>query len=120
MGSFRIEGGCKLRREIVPQGAKNEAMQIIGASLLTDEEVVIENLPNILDINNLIDLLKCMGVKVVRNTPDVVSLQAKDIDFDYFEKELPYPEMPAHAHYEEGHGHGHGGDNAGGGIIVSE
>lgn len=43
-----------------------------------------------------------------------------DIDFDYFEKELPYPEMPAHAHYEEGHGHGHGGDNAGGGIIVSE
>lgn len=43
-----------------------------------------------------------------------------DIDFDYFEIELPYPEMPAHAHYEEGHGHGHGGDNAGGGIIVSE
>lgn len=43
-----------------------------------------------------------------------------DIDFDYFKKELPYPEMPAHAHYEEGHGHGHGGDNAGGGIIISE
>ena len=85
MGSFRIEGGHKLRGEIVPQGAKNEAMQIICASLLTDEEVVIENLPNILDINNLIDLLKGMGVKVVRNTPDVVSLRANEIDFDYFQ-----------------------------------
>ena len=85
MGSFRIEGGHKLHGEIVPQGAKNEAMQIICASLLTDEEVVIENLPNILDINNLIDLLKGMGVKVVRNTPDVVSLRANEIDFDYFQ-----------------------------------
>ena len=85
MGSFRIEGGCKLHGEIVPQGAKNEAMQIICASLLTDEEVVIENLPNILDINNLIDLLKSMGVKVMRNTPETVSLQANDIDFDYFQ-----------------------------------
>ena len=84
MGSFRIEGGHKLKGEIVPQGAKNEAMQIICASLLTDEEVIIENLPNILDINNLIDLLKGMGVKVVRNTPDVVSLKADNIDFDYF------------------------------------
>ena len=87
MGSFRIEGGHKLKGEIVPQGAKNEAMQIICASLLTDEEVVIENLPNILDINNLIDLLKGMGVKVHRNTPDRVSLQANDIDFDYFQTE---------------------------------
>ena len=87
MGSFRIEGGHKLKGEIVPQGAKNEAMQIICASLLTDEEVVIENLPNILDINNLIDLLKGMGVKVRRDTPDVVSLQASEIDFDYFQTE---------------------------------
>ena len=85
MGSFRIEGGHKLKGEIVPQGAKNEAMQIICASLLTEEEVIIENLPNILDINNLIDLLKGMGVKVVRNTPDVVSLKADDINFDYFQ-----------------------------------
>ncbi len=84
MGSFRIEGGHKLHGEILPQGAKNEAMQILCASLLTDEEVVIENLPNILDINNLIDLLKGMGVKVTRNTPDVVTLQASDIDFEYF------------------------------------
>jgi UDP-N-acetylglucosamine 1-carboxyvinyltransferase len=87
MGSFRIEGGHKLKGEIVPQGAKNEAMQIICASLLTDEEVIIENLPNILDINNLIDLLKGMGVKVRRDTPDVVSLQASEINFDYFQTE---------------------------------
>ena len=60
-------------------------MQIICASLLTSEEVVIENLPNILDINNLIELLKGMGVKVVRNTPDVVSLKADEINFDYFQ-----------------------------------
>ena len=84
MGSFRIEGGHRLHGEIVPQGAKNEAMKIICASLLTNEEVIIENLPNILDINNLIDLLKGMGVKVKRNTPDRVSLQADAIDFDYF------------------------------------
>ena len=84
MGSFRIEGGHRLHGEIVPQGAKNEAMQIICASLLTNEEVIIENLPNILDINNLIDLLKGMGVKVKRVTPDRVSLQADAIDFDYF------------------------------------
>ena len=56
MGSFRIEGGHRLQGEIVPQGAKNEAMQILCASLLTDEAVTIENLPNILDINNLNDL----------------------------------------------------------------
>ena len=85
MGSFRIEGGHKLHGEIVPQGAKNEAMQIICASLLTDEEVTIENLPNILDINNLIDLLKGMGVKVRRDTPDTVVLGADNINFDYFQ-----------------------------------
>ena len=85
MGSFRIEGGHKLQGEIIPQGAKNEAMQIICASLLTDEAVTIENLPNILDINNLIDLLKGMGVKVQRNTPDKVVLQANAIDFNYFQ-----------------------------------
>ena len=85
MGSFRIEGGHRLHGDIIPQGAKNEAMQIICASLLTDEEVVIENLPNILDINNLIELLKDMGVKVTRNTPDRVSLQASEVDFSYFQ-----------------------------------
>ena len=85
MGSFRIQGGCKLQGEIVPQGAKNEAMQIICASLLTDEPVTINNLPNILDINNLIGLLSDMGVKVDRPSCDQVTLQAKDIDFSYFQ-----------------------------------
>lgn len=85
MGSFRIQGGCKLQGEIVPQGAKNEAMQIICASLLTDELVTIDNLPNILDINNLIGLLSDMGVKVERPSYDQVTLQAKDIDFSYFQ-----------------------------------
>ena len=85
MGSFRIEGGRKLQGEIIPQGAKNEAMQILCATLLTEEEVTIENLPNILDINNLIDLLKGMGVKVIRTSPEKATFQAKDIDFGYFQ-----------------------------------
>ena len=84
MTSFRIQGETKLHGEIIPQGAKNEAMQIICAALLTDETVTIENLPNILDINNLLDLLKAMGVKINRLSPDKVQITAKDIDFDFF------------------------------------
>lgn len=87
MGSFRIQGNCRLQGEIVPQGAKNEAMQIICASLLTPEAVTITNLPNILDINNLIGLLDCMGVKVDRPSYDQVTLQAENINFDYFQTE---------------------------------
>ncbi|MBE6338060.1 MAG: UDP-N-acetylglucosamine 1-carboxyvinyltransferase [Lentimicrobiaceae bacterium] len=87
MGKFKIVGGNKLHGSIVPQGAKNEAMQIICACLLTEEKVRITNLPNIVDINNLIDLMKDMGVDVERTTPNEVSLQAKDIDFSYFETE---------------------------------
>ena len=87
MGSFKIEGGHKLHGEITPQGAKNEAMQIICASLLTDEEVVIDNLPNILDINNLIDLLMDMGVEISRPTDSKVVLRARNINFDYFTSE---------------------------------
>lgn len=84
MGSFKINGGNKLCGEIVPQGAKNEAMQIICACLLTDEKVTIDNLPDILDINNLIDIMKCIGVSVERPMRDKVVLQAKNIDFGYF------------------------------------
>ena len=87
MGKFKIVGGNKLHGSIVPQGAKNEAMQIICACLLTEEKVRITNLPDIADINNLIDLMKDMGVDVERTTPNEVSLQAKDIDFSYFETE---------------------------------
>lgn len=88
MGTFKIKGGNKLHGSITPQGAKNEAMQIICASLLTEEKVTITNLPNISDINNLIDLLKDMGVIVDRISNNEVSLQAKDIDFSYFKTEM--------------------------------
>ncbi len=87
MGKFRIVGGNKLHGCIVPQGAKNEAMQIICACLLTEEKVTITNLPNISDINNLIELMKDMGVAIDRISDNEVSLQAKDIDFTYFETE---------------------------------
>ncbi len=87
MGTFKIKGGGKLHGSIEPQGAKNEAMQIICASLLTEEKVRISNLPNISDINNLIDLLKDMGVFVDRTFDNEVTLQAKDIDFSYFKTE---------------------------------
>ena len=87
MGTFKIKGGNKLHGSITPQGAKNEAMQIICASLLTEEKVTITNLPNISDINNLIDLLKDMGVIVNRVSNNEVILQAKEIDFSYFNTE---------------------------------
>ena len=63
MGTFVIEGGHKLQGTIVPQGAKNEALEVICATLLTAEKVTIHNIPNILDVNNLMHLLKDMGVK---------------------------------------------------------
>ena len=66
MASFIIEGRCCLNGEIIPQGAKNEALQVICATLLTPEEVIIENIPDILDVNNLIALLGEMGVETKR------------------------------------------------------
>ena len=76
MASFKVTGGNKLAGAIIPQGAKNEAMQVICAALLTDEPVTITNLPDILDINNLIDLLKGMGVVVDRKSKSEVTLHA--------------------------------------------
>ena len=87
MASLKIKGGGKLQGDIIPQGAKNEAMQILCACLLTDEKVTIHNLPDILDINNLIALLEGMGVSVERPTRHDIILQAKDIDFNYFSGE---------------------------------
>ena len=87
MGKFKIVGGNKLHGSITPQGAKNEAMQVLCACLLTEEKVTISNLPNISDINNLIEILADMGVCVNRTSSDVVELQAKEIDFSYFESE---------------------------------
>lgn len=83
MGSFIVEGGRKLSGAIRPQGAKNEALQVICATLLTTEEVTISNVPEILDIKNLILLLEGMGVKVTRKDKGVFSFKADDIDEDY-------------------------------------
>lgn len=83
MASFIVEGGHELHGEITPQGAKNEALQVICATLLTNEEVVINNVPNILDVNNLIDLLKHMGVKVKQLSKDCYSFCADNIDYEY-------------------------------------
>ncbi len=85
MASFKVTGGSKLSGTIIPQGAKNEAMQVLCAALLTDEPVTITNLPNILDINNLIDLMRGMGVDVDRKSPSEVTLQAKNINHEYFD-----------------------------------
>ena len=70
MQAFKIKGGKKLNGEVRPQGAKNEALQIICATLLTSEEVVINNIPDIIDINKLISLLKSLGVKVKKLKPN--------------------------------------------------
>ncbi len=85
MASFIIEGGHKLHGEIVPQGAKNEVLQILCATLLTDEEVVVSNVPDILDVNNLIQLLRDMGVTVSRLGTDTYSFKADNIDLAYLD-----------------------------------
>ncbi len=83
MASFEIIGGKQLCGEIVPQGAKNEVLQILCATLLTSEPIVIHNIPNILDVNNLIELLASMGVKVERLSSSSYRFQAEDIDIEY-------------------------------------
>ena len=83
MSSFVVEGGYKLSGTIRPQGAKNEALQVISAVLLTKEEVKISNVPEILDIKNLILLLESMGVKVFRHEKGVYTFKADEIDADY-------------------------------------
>ena len=85
MGSFIVQGGKSLKGEIVPQGAKNEALQIICATLLTPEKVTITNIPDINDVNKLIDLLGCMGVKISKLAESVVSFEALNIDLDYLQ-----------------------------------
>lgn len=83
MASFEIRGDKKLSGEIVPQGAKNEALQVLCAVLLTSEEVIINNIPDILDVNNLILLLRDMGVKVAKLGAGSFSFQADHIHLDY-------------------------------------
>jgi UDP-N-acetylglucosamine 1-carboxyvinyltransferase len=87
MASFRVNGGTKLKGEITPQGAKNEALQILCAVLLTSEEVIINKIPNIRDVNKLIELLSDMGVVVKKQGPESYSFTAKNIKLDYLETE---------------------------------
>ena len=90
MASFKIEGGRKLNGEITPQGAKNEALQVICAVLLTSETVTISNIPDILDVNNLIGLFSDLGVDVHKQSSDTYSFKAKNINLDYLETEKFY------------------------------
>ena len=83
MGTFVIEGGHQLKGEITPQGAKNEALQILCAVLLTPEEVTIENIPDIIDVNKLIQLLINFGVKVTQLGPSSYRFQADEVNLDY-------------------------------------
>lgn len=87
MGTFIIEGGHKLKGEIIPQGAKNEALQIICAVLLTAEPVTISNIPNIVDVNKLINLLQSMGVKVSKLSEDAYRFQADEVNLEYLDSD---------------------------------
>ena len=88
MGTFQIEGGHKLKGEIRPQGAKNEALQILCAVLLTEEEVIIENIPDIRDVNKLIGILGNLGVKIQKLGKGKYAFRSDDINLEYLESEL--------------------------------
>jgi UDP-N-acetylglucosamine 1-carboxyvinyltransferase len=87
VSSFEVAGGKKLKGEIIPQGAKNEALQIISAVLLTAEPVTITNIPDILDVNLLIELLHEMGVRIDRPSRDTCTFQADQVNIDYLQSE---------------------------------
>jgi UDP-N-acetylglucosamine 1-carboxyvinyltransferase len=87
MAVFKIEGGHSLRGEVTPQGAKNEALQILCAVLLTSEKVTIHNIPDILDVNKLISLLKALGVTTEKIAPNSYTFQADQVDVSYLESD---------------------------------
>jgi len=87
MASFEITGGTKLRGEIIPQGAKNEALQILCAVLISPEPIVIHNVPNIIDVNKLIELLNDMGVLVTKINSSSYRFESKDINLDFLDTE---------------------------------
>src|SRR6266496_992305 len=87
MSSFEVTGGKKLNGEIIPQGAKNEALQIISAVLLTPEKITVTNIPDILDVNLLIELLAEMNVNIERPQRDTCIFQANDVNIDYLHSE---------------------------------
>ncbi|MBQ5692908.1 MAG: UDP-N-acetylglucosamine 1-carboxyvinyltransferase, partial [Alistipes sp.] len=83
MAVFKVEGSRRLSGEIVPQGAKNEALQILCATMLTSEEVIVENLPQILDVMQLIELLAALGVEVKRLGKECYSFRANNVNLDF-------------------------------------
>jgi len=85
MGTFIVHGGKSLRGEITPQGAKNEALQVICAVLLTSHKVTIKNIPKISDVDRLIELIGRMGVKVIRVSDSIASFEAEEVDLDYLQ-----------------------------------
>lgn len=87
MASFEIHGGKPLKGELIPQGAKNEALQVLCAPLLTAEKVTISNIPDIVDVNKLISLLQAMGVKIEKVEKGTYIFQAKEINLDYLKSE---------------------------------
>ena len=87
MTVFKVKGGTKLKGTLTPQGAKNEALQILCAVLLTEKDVIIENLPNILDVNVLIDLLKSLNVEVEKIKKNTFRFKANNVDVDYLSSE---------------------------------
>lgn len=87
MNSFEVTGGKRLKGEIIPQGAKNEALQVISAVLLSKSKITISNIPDILDVNLLIEVLQEMGVKINRSSRHECSFQADDVNVDYLNSE---------------------------------
>src|SRR5678816_3702749 len=87
MNAFEVQGGKQFFGEIIPQGAKNEALQIISAVLLTPEKITVTNIPDILDVNLLIELLGDMNVKIERPQRDTCTFQADDVNIDYLHSE---------------------------------
>jgi UDP-N-acetylglucosamine 1-carboxyvinyltransferase len=87
MGTFKIEGGIQLKGDVTPQGAKNEALQILCAVLLSPEKVTISNIPDIIDVNKLITLLGNLGVKIQKNGPGSITFQADEVNVRYLETE---------------------------------
>ena len=87
MGTFKVKGGLRLKGDIYPQGAKNEALQVLCAVLLTPEEVIMENVPDIRDVNILIDLLRDLNVKVTKVNESTYKFQSDDVNVDYLSSE---------------------------------
>ena len=87
MGTFIIEGGKELHGEIIPQGAKNEALQVISAVLLTDQEIEISNIPDIIDVNKLIDILRNLGVKIQKKKKGTYTFKADDLNLEYLKSD---------------------------------